>query len=136
MAETAGIQTQRVMAVGKRKTAVARIILKPGSGKILVNGKAFEDYFKRPTLELIVNQPFKLTNTVGKYDVSANVCGGGLSGQADAIKYGIAKALLKVDEGLRTTLKQAGLLTRDARIVERKKYGKHKARRSHQYSKR
>jgi len=136
MTETVGIQTQRVMAVGKRKTAVARIILKPGSGKILVNGKAFEDYFKRPTLELIVNQPFKLTNTVGKYDVSANVCGGGPSGQADAIKYGIAKALLKVDEGLRATLKQAGLLTRDARIVERKKYGKHKARRSHQYSKR
>lgn len=128
--------TKRQFVVGKRKTAIARVYLTGGSGKILVNDKDFPEYFGREALRFIVQQPFDVTGTSGKYDVNAMIVGGGPAGQADALKYAIAKGLLKVNAELRKPLKVAGLLTRDARIVERKKYGRRGARRRSQYSKR
>ncbi|MDF2141773.1 30S ribosomal protein S9 [Paenirhodobacter sp. CAU 1674] len=126
----------RSYATGKRKDAVARVWVKPGSGKIVVNGKEMGTYFARPVLQLIVNQPFQVAGVVGEFDVFATVAGGGLSGQAGAVKHGISKALQLYEPSLRGALKAAGFLTRDSRVVERKKYGKAKARRSFQFSKR
>ena len=126
----------RAYATGRRKDAVARVWLKPGSGKIIVNGREQEVYFARPTLRLVINQPFGITDRAGQYDVIATVKGGGLSGQAGAVKHGIAQALSRYEPELRTTVKRAGFLTRDPRVVERKKYGRAKARRSFQFSKR
>jgi len=123
-------------AVGRRKTSVARVRLLPGDGKIVVNKRPMDEYFGLESLKLIVKQPLLLTDTVGQYDVYVNVRGGGISGQAGAIRHGIARALLKVDPNLRPTLKRAGLLTRDARMKERKKYGLKAARRAPQFSKR
>ena len=126
----------RAYATGRRKDAVARIWLKPGSGKIEVNGRDQSIYFARPTLRLVINQPFDVTDRVGQYDVVATVKGGGLSGQAGAVKHGIAQALSRYEPALRTSVKREGFLTRDPRVVERKKYGRAKARRSFQFSKR
>jgi len=126
----------RAYATGRRKDAVARVWVKPGSGKITVNGKDQEVYFARPTLRLIINQPFDITDRAGQYDVVATVRGGGLSGQAGAVKHGISQALTRYEPELRSTVKSAGFLTRDSRVVERKKYGRAKARRSFQFSKR
>ena len=126
----------RAYATGKRKNAVARVWVKPGTGKIIVNGKEMPVYFARPVLQLIVNQPFGVAGVEGQYDVLATVSGGGLSGQAGAVKHGISKALQLHEPSLRAPLKAAGFLTRDSRVVERKKYGKRKARRSFQFSKR
>ena len=126
----------RAYATGRRKDAVARVWLKPGSGKIVVNGREQEVYFARPTLRLVINQPFQVAEREGQYDVIATVKGGGLSGQAGAVKHGIAQALSKFEPGLRVAVKAAGFLTRDSRVVERKKYGKAKARRSFQFYKR
>ena len=126
----------RSYATGRRKNAVARVWVKPGTGKITVNGRDQEIYFARPTLRLVINQPFGITEREGQYDVIATVKGGGLSGQAGAVKHGIAQALSKFEPGLRVAVKAAGFLTRDSRVVERKKYGKAKARRSFQFSKR
>ena len=121
---------------GRRKTSVARVRLVPGEGKIVVNDRALDDYFGLKTLELIVKQPLALTDTVGKYDVLAKVEGGGVSGQAGAVRHGISRALLKVDLEYRPLLKKAGLLTRDPREKERRKYGLKKARKASQFSKR
>jgi small subunit ribosomal protein S9 len=121
---------------GKRKSSIARVWIKPGSGNIIVNNKSLDDYFGRETSKMIVKQPLELTETVGKFDINVTVCGGGDSGQAGAIKHGITKALLEADVELRGTLKKAGFITRDSRIKERKKYGKAAARRSFQFSKR
>lgn len=126
----------RAYATGRRKDAVARVWLKPGSGKIEVNGRDQETYFARATLRLVINQPFDVADRAGQYDVVATVKGGGLSGQAGAVKHGIAQALSRYEPALRTAVKQAGFLTRDPRVVERKKYGRAKARRSFQFSKR
>ena len=126
----------RAYATGRRKDAVARVWLKPGSGKITVNGRDQTSYFARPTLRLVINQPFDVAERRDQYDVVATVTGGGLSGQAGAVKHGIAQALTRYEPALRTTVKQAGFLTRDSRTVERKKYGRAKARRSFQFSKR
>lgn len=126
----------RAYATGKRKDAVARVWIKPGSGKVSVNGKDINAYFARPVLQMILRQPFQLTNTEGQFDVYCTVAGGGLSGQAGAVKHGVSKALQLYDPALRAVLKAAGFLTRDSRTVERKKYGKRKARRSFQFSKR
>ena len=126
----------RAYATGKRKDAVARVWIKPGSGKIEVNGKAYEAYFARPVLRMIVQQPLGITQRVGQYDLLVNVCGGGLSGQAGAVRHGLSKALTFFEPELRPVLKKEGFLTRDSRVVERKKYGKKKARRSFQFSKR
>ena len=126
----------RAYATGRRKDAVARVWLKPGSGKIVVNGRDQEVYFARPTLRLVINQPFGITDRAGQYDIVATVKGGGLSGQAGAVLHGIAQALSRYEPTLRTTVKRAGFLTRDSRVVERKKYGKAKARKSFQFSKR
>ena len=126
----------RSYATGKRKDAVARVWIKPGSGKVTVNGKEMAVYFARPVLQMILRQPFQITNVEGQFDVIATVAGGGLSGQAGAVKHGISKALQLYEPGLRGALKAAGFLTRDSRVVERKKYGKAKARRSFQFSKR
>ena len=126
----------RSYATGKRKDAVARVWIKPGSGKITVNGRDQEVYFARPTLRLIVNQPFQVAGRENQYDVVATVKGGGLSGQAGAVKHGISQAIQLAEPELRGALKAAGFLTRDSRVVERKKYGKAKARRSFQFSKR
>jgi small subunit ribosomal protein S9 len=126
----------RSYATGKRKDAVARVWIKPGSGKVLVNGKDIDTYFARPVLQMILRQPFQIANVEGQFDVYATVAGGGLSGQAGAVKHGISKALQLYEPGLRGALKAAGFLTRDSRVVERKKYGKAKARRSFQFSKR
>jgi small subunit ribosomal protein S9 len=126
----------RAYATGRRKDAVARVWLKPGSGKIEVNGRDQSIYFARPTLRLVINQPFDVTERVGQYDVVATVKGGGLSGQAGAVKHGIAQALSRYEPALRTAVKREGFLTRDSRVVERKKYGRAKARRSFQFSKR
>ena len=123
-------------ATGKRKDAVARVWIKPGSGKIVVNDKPFEEYFARPVLRMILQQPLGLTSRVGQYDLMVNVCGGGLSGQAGAVRHGLSKALTYFEPELRPVLKKEGFLTRDSRVVERKKYGKKKARRSFQFSKR
>lgn len=126
----------RAYATGKRKDAVARVWVKPGSGKVVVNGKDIAAYFARPVLQMILRQPFEVAGVVGQYDVYATVAGGGLSGQAGAVKHGISKALQLHEPSLRAALKAAGFLTRDSRVVERKKYGKAKARRSFQFSKR
>jgi small subunit ribosomal protein S9 len=126
----------RAYATGRRKDAVARVWLKPGSGKIIVNGREQEVYFARPTLRLIINQVFDVTDRKGQYDVEATVKGGGLSGQAGAVRHGISTALTRYEPSLRTTVKREGFLTRDPRVVERKKYGRAKARRSFQFSKR
>ena len=126
----------RAYATGKRKDAVARVWVKPGSGKVTVNGKEMGEYFARPVLQLIVKQPAQIAGVEGQFDVMATVKGGGLSGQAGAVKHGISKALQLYDPSLRAALKAAGFLTRDSRVVERKKYGKRKARRSFQFSKR
>ena len=126
----------RVYSTGKRKTSVARVWIKAGNGKIVVNKKGYEEYFRRPVLQMIVNQPFSVVNRVGSYDVMATIQGGGLSGQAGALKHGISKALSLFEPELRPLLKKAGFLTRDSRVVERKHYGHKKARRSFQFSKR
>ena len=126
----------RSYATGKRKDAVARVWVKPGAGRITVNGKEMRDYFARPVLQMVVVQPFRTANVDGQFDVMCTVKGGGLSGQAGAVKHGISKALTLWDPALRPALKAAGFLTRDPRVVERKKYGKRKARRSFQFSKR
>jgi small subunit ribosomal protein S9 len=126
----------RAYATGRRKDAIARVWLKPGSGKIEINGREQEVYFARPTLRLVINQPFGVAGREGAYDVVATVVGGGLSGQAGAVKHGIAQALTRFEPALRSVVKQAGFLTRDPRVVERKKYGRAKARRSFQFSKR
>ncbi len=126
----------RSYATGKRKNAIARVWIKPGSGKITVNGREVESYFARPVLRMIINQPFSQVEREGQYDVVATVTGGGLSGQAGAVRHGISKALTYYEPALRGTLKSGGFLTRDARVVERKKYGRRKARRSFQFSKR
>jgi small subunit ribosomal protein S9 len=126
----------RAYATGRRKDAVARVWLKPGSGKIVINGREQEVYFARPTLRLIINQVFDVTDRKGQYDVEATVKGGGLSGQAGAVRHGISTALTRYEPALRTTVKREGFLTRDPRVVERKKYGRAKARRSFQFSKR
>ena len=123
-------------ATGKRKEAIARVWLKPGDGQIIINKRSLEDFFGRPVLRKIVNQPFDVTQTNGQFDVYVNVIGGGQSGQAGAIKHGISKALTACDPGHRPPLKKVGFLTRDSRVVERKKYGRHKARKSTQFSKR
>lgn len=126
----------RSYATGKRKNAVARVWVKPGTGKVTVNGKEMSAYFARPVLQMILKQPFTVANVEGQFDVMATVVGGGLSGQAGAVKHGISKALQLYEPGLRGALKAAGFLTRDSRVVERKKYGKAKARKSFQFSKR
>ena len=126
----------RAYATGKRKDAVARVWIKPGSGKVIVNGKDMAVYFARPVLQMILRQPFTIAGREGEFDVMATVKGGGLSGQAGAVKHGISKALQLYDPSLRAALKAAGFLTRDSRVVERKKYGKAKARKSFQFSKR
>jgi small subunit ribosomal protein S9 len=126
----------RAYATGRRKDAVARVWLKPGSGKITVNGRDQETYFARPTLRLVIAQPFQVADREGQYDIVASVKGGGLSGQAGAVKHGIAQALAKFEPQLRLAVKTAGFLTRDSRVVERKKYGRAKARKSFQFSKR
>ena len=126
----------RSYATGKRKNAIARVWIKPGSGKVTVNGKDLNVYFARPVLQMILRQAFEVAGVEGQFDVMATVVGGGLSGQAGAVKHGISKALQLYEPGLRPALKAAGFLTRDSRVVERKKYGKRKARRSFQFSKR
>jgi small subunit ribosomal protein S9 len=126
----------RAYATGRRKDAVARVWLKPGTGKIVINGREQEVYFARPTLRLVINQVFDVTDRRGQYDVEATVVGGGLSGQAGAVRHGISTALTRYEPALRTTVKREGFLTRDPRVVERKKYGRAKARRSFQFSKR
>ena len=126
----------RAYATGKRKDAVARVWLKPGAGKITVNTREFEVYFARPVLRMLIHQPLVAANRNGQYDVICTVAGGGLSGQAGAVRHGISKALTYFEPELRTVLKKGGFLTRDSRVVERKKYGKAKARRSFQFSKR
>jgi small subunit ribosomal protein S9 len=126
----------RSYATGKRKNAIARVWVKPGNGKITVNGRTIEVYFARPVLRMVINQPFQVANRVGQFDVVVTVSGGGLSGQSGAVRHGISKALTYYEPGLRPPLKAAGFLTRDSRVVERKKYGKAKARRSFQFSKR
>ena len=121
---------------GRRKTSIARVWIRPGSGRISVNARAFEDYFPRETLRMIITQPLQVTNTLGQFDVIATVGGGGPSGQAGAVRHGIARALARFDEKFRLPLKKAGLLTRDPRMRERKKYGQPGARQKFQYSKR
>ncbi len=127
---------ERSYGTGRRKTSVARVWIKPGSGRITVNRRTFEDYFARETLRMIIAQPFEVTGTDGQFDVAVNVGGGGPTGQAGAVRHGIARALARYDEKLRLPLKKAGLLTRDPRMRERKKYGQPGARQKFQYSKR
>lgn len=124
------------MGTGRRKKSVARVFLVPGSGNVIINKRNIDDYFGLDTLKYIVNQPLVLTNTMSSYDVKVNVYGGGLTGQAGAIRHGISRALIKVDDNLRSILKKEGFLTRDPRMKERKKYGLKKARRAPQFSKR
>jgi small subunit ribosomal protein S9 len=126
----------RAYATGKRKDAIARVWIKSGSGKIIINGKESNKYFSRPVLNMLVNQPLVLTNKLSSIDANITVSGGGLSGQAGAVRHGVSKALSLFDPNLRSSLKAEGFLTRDARIVERKKYGRRKARRRYQFSKR
>ena len=122
--------------VGKRKTSVARVWISPGQGRIVVNKRGMDDYFPRETLKMIINQPFQLTGTEGQFDVTVNVKGGGVASQADAVRYGIVKALIAYDGNLRPVLKREGLVSRDSREVERKKYGRKKARKGFQWRKR
>ena len=126
----------RAYATGKRKNAIARVWIRPGAGKLTVNGREGEVYFARPVLRMMISQPFLMADRLGQFDVWATVKGGGLSGQAGAVRHGISKALIYYEPGLRPVLKQGGFLTRDSRVVERKKYGRRKARRSFQFSKR
>ena len=126
----------RSYATGKRKDAVARVWVKPGSGKITINGKPYSAYFARPVLQMILQQPIVAAARDGQFDIDATVAGGGLSGQAGAVRHGISKALTYFEPGLRSVLKRGGFLTRDSRVVERKKYGRARARRSFQFSKR
>ena len=126
----------RAYATGKRKNAIARVWVKPGSGKIVINGKDQETYMVRPVLRMVIAQPLNVSDRLSQFDVMVTVKGGGLSGQAGAIRHGISKALCDYEPGLRTALKKAGFLTRDSRVVERKKYGRSGARRSFQFSKR
>jgi small subunit ribosomal protein S9 len=126
----------RAYATGKRKNAVARVWIKPGTGKITVNERAIEVFFARPVLRMMISQPLMVSNRNGQYDVICSVSGGGLSGQAGAVRHGLSKALTNYEPELRNVLKHGGFLTRDSRVVERKKYGKAKARRSFQFSKR
>jgi len=123
-------------ATGKRKAAIGRVWLKPGNGEFKINKRSIDEYFRRDTLKMIVQQPFELTDTVGKYDVFASVHGGGISGQAGAMRHGITKALLEINSDFRPILKNAGFITRDSRVKERKKYGQKGARARFQYSKR
>jgi len=123
-------------ATGKRKAAISRVWLKPGNGEFKINKRSIEEYFRRDTLKMIVQQPFELTNTAGKYDVFASVHGGGISGQAGAMRHGITKALLEINSDFRPILKNSGFITRDSRVKERKKYGQKGARARFQYSKR
>jgi small subunit ribosomal protein S9 len=123
-------------ATGRRKTSVARVFLKEGTGNVSINDRALDQYFGRETARMIVLQPFRVTQTVGNYDAQVNVQGGGMSGQAGAIRHGITRALMEANPDFRTPLKKAGFVTRDPRAVERKKYGRHKARKRPQYSKR
>jgi len=125
-----------IWTTGKRKNAVARVRMLPGGGTITINARALEDYFPRDTARMRILEPFELTETKGQYDVVVSVSGGGISAQADAVRHGISRALLEASEGLRPALRKAGMLTRDPRAVERKKYGHHKARKRPQYSKR
>jgi small subunit ribosomal protein S9 len=129
-------QTERHYATGKRKTAVARVYIRPGTGNILVNGRPYDQYFPRQASQLLILQPFELVEAMSRYDVEANVAGGGLAAQADSVRFGIARALTVADGERRPPLKRAGLLTRDARKKERKKYGQPGARKRFQYSKR
>ena len=129
-------ETTEFLGTGRRKTSIARVRMATGSGKIVVNGRAFENYFPTDTLRMVVTQPLTVTSLTGKYDLRVNVVGGGPTGQAGAVRHGIARALLKVDANLRPTLKSEGLLTRDSREKERKKYGQPGARKRFQYSKR
>ena len=126
----------RSYATGKRKNAIARVWVKRGNGRITVNGRDQETYFARPVLRMLLNQPFETADRKAQFDVSATVTGGSLSGQAGAVRHGISRAMVKFEPGLRAVLKKEGFLTRDSRVVERKKYGKPKARRSFQFSKR
>ena len=126
----------RAYATGKRKESIARVWVKPGNGKVTINGKEMAQYFARPVLQMMIGQPFSVANVAGQFDVTCTVKGGGLSGQAGAVKHGISKALSLWDPQMRPALKAAGFLTRDPRVVERKKYGRAKARRSFQFSKR
>ncbi len=126
----------RSQSVGKKKDAVARVIIKPGKGKIMVNGRTVADYFPRPVLQMIINQPFVITNREGEFDVTCTICGGGLSGQAYALRHGISRCLDLFEPELHSALKKAGFLTRDSRVVERKKPGLSKARKRFQFSKR
>ena len=127
---------QRYYATGKRKSAIARVYMKAGSGNIVVNKRNYEEYFTRPSLKMIIRQPFEITGKKDQFDLYVNVSGGGVAGQAGAVKHGISKALLEYDAELRSILKKAGFLTRDARVVERKKYGQPGARKRFQFSKR
>jgi small subunit ribosomal protein S9 len=126
----------RAYATGKRKNAVARVWIKPGAGKVTINERSIEVYFARPVLRMMIQQPFVAANRAGQYDVNCTVSGGGLSGQAGALRHGISRALTYFEPDLRGVLKKGGFLTRDSRVVERKKYGRKKARRSFQFSKR
>jgi small subunit ribosomal protein S9 len=127
---------QRFYATGKRKSAIARVYMKAGSGNIVVNKRNYEEYFDRPSLKMVIKQPFEITGKTDQFDLYINVNGGGVAGQAGAVKHGISKALLEYDAELRSILKKAGFLTRDARIKERKKYGQPGARKRFQFSKR
>lgn len=126
----------RAYATGKRKNAVARVWIKPGAGKVTINTRSIEVYFARPVLRMMIQQPFVAVNRTGQYDVNCTVSGGGLSGQAGALRHGISRALVNFEPELRGALKKGGFMTRDSRVVERKKYGRAKARRSYQFSKR
>lgn len=134
--KSAAEQANTIWATGRRKTAVARVRLNRGDGKVVVNGRALEDYFGRETSRMVVQQPFDVTNSHGQFAISVNIKGGGLSAQAVAIRHGITRALMAANAELRGPLKKAGFVTRDPRKVERKKYGRHKARKRPQYSKR
>lgn len=136
MEEEKNKEKQPILATGRRKTAVARVILKPGQGKITVNSKPFEDYFPRQLYHSWILRPLKEVNALNKFDIKVKVVGGGPTGQAGAVAHGIARALVSYDESWRSVLREQGLLTRDPRMVERKKYGRKKARRAFQYSKR
>ena len=127
---------ERFYGTGRRKTSVARVWIRPGTGRIIINRRPFEDYFPRETLRMIIAQPFQVTNTVGQFDMLVNVGGGGPTGQAGAVRHGLARALATFDDKMRSPLKKAGLLTRDPRARERKKYGQPGARQKFQYSKR
>ena len=127
---------QRYYATGKRKSAIARVYMKAGSGNIVVNKRSYDEYFTRPSLKMLIRQPFDITGKKDQFDLFINVSGGGVAGQAGAVKHGISKALLAYDAELRSILKKAGFLTRDARVVERKKYGQPGARKRFQFSKR